>query len=251
MKSTFFQKYELPIFFILAYTLSWLSAPFANGGLLPHGPTLAAVLVIAFTTGKQGLREYWNCLTNFRAGWWYFIGPTIIAAYLLGAFVINVLMGATPVSPFPVPSVSTFIILLLMGGQWEEPGWTGYALPKFQEYFASPSYAILAAILTTGLFRAVWHLPLVLYGDIAWYDAAFFIFAFQIIIAWLYYKSNKSIPAVMVFHYVSNLLTGRVMLRAFTDDALETYYILFVIFACLAALVIVRQTKFKLGNTAL
>lgn len=40
------------------------------------------------------------------------------------------------ISPFPFPSAATMIILLLMGGIWEEPGWTGYAFPRMRERFA-------------------------------------------------------------------------------------------------------------------
>lgn len=246
-KRTFLQTYELPLFLLLAYMLSWWSAPFANGGLIPHGPALAAVIVIGLTSDRAGLREYWKRLTNFRAGWWYFAGPAIIVAYLLAAFVASLLLGAKAVNPFPFPAAGTLIMLLLMGGQWEEPGWTGYALVKLQERFAPHSYETLAAALLTGFFRSIWHLPLVLSGGIAWYDAAFFSFAFQFIIAWLYHKSGKSVPAVMVFHLASNLLTGSMMLQAFTGGAREMYYILFVVSACLAALMIIWQSKFKLG----
>lgn len=244
---TFVQKYELPIFFLLAYLLSWWSAPFANGGIMPHGPMFAAIIVIALTSGKQGLREFWRRCTNFRAGWWYLVGPTIVAAYLLAAFVVNLLLGATAASPFPFPSVGTILILLLMGGLWEEPGWTGYALPTLQERFTPHSTETLAATLTMGFFRSIWHLPLVLSGAIAWYDALFFIFAFQIIISWLYNKTNGSIPAVMVFHYASNLLTGSIMLFAFAGAEKTAYYVLFVVFACLIALMILWQSKPKLG----
>jgi hypothetical protein len=246
-KQTFFQKFELPLFLLLAYLLSWWSVPFANGGIIPHGPALAAVIVIALTAGKQGLREFWARLTNFRAGWRYLIGPAIIAGYLLAAFVVNLLLGATVTSPFPIPSAGTMLVLLLMGGLWEEPGWTGYALPKLQARFAPHAYGTLAATLVMGLVRSLWHLPLVLYGSIEWYDALIFSFAFQIIITWLYNRSNGSVPAVMVFHYASNVLAGSVMLQAFTGGERETYYILFVAFACLAALTILRQSKFKLG----
>lgn len=245
---TFLQKYELPLFFALAYLLSWWSAPFAAGGIIPHGPAFAAVIVIALTAGRQGLRQFWRRLTNFRAGWWYLVGVAVVAAYLLAAFVVNLMLDAKTVSPFPVPSAGTILILLLMGGLWEEPGWTGYALPKLQERFAPLSYGTLAATLTMGFFRSIWHLPLILSGAIAWYDAVFFIFAFQVIIAWLYFKSNRSVPAVMVFHYASNLLTGSMMLQAFTGADRETYYILFVAFACLAAFVILRQSRFKLES---
>lgn len=249
MKSqTTFQRYELPLFFLLAILLSWWTAPFMQGGLFPYGPTLAAVIVISLAAGRQGLHRFWRNCTNFRSGRWYFIGPAIIAAYLLTAFVVNVLMGAMMVTPFPFPSFGTYIMLLLMGGLWEEPGWTGYALPRLQERFAPLAFGTLLAALITGFFRSIWHLPLVLSGTIAWYDAVFFIVAFQIIITWLYFKSNRSVPVVMVFHYASNLLTGSIMLQAFTGSGRETYYILFVAFAFLAALFVLWRTKYKLGS---
>jgi uncharacterized protein len=248
---SFLQKYELPLFLLLTYTLSWWSAPFADGGIIPHGPAFAAVILIALISGRRGLREYWKRLTNFRAGWWYLVGPAIIAAYLLAAFVVNLLLGATAVSPFPIPSAGTMVVLLLMGGLWEEPGWTGYALPKLQERFAPHVYGTLAATLVLGLFRSLWHLPLVVYGGIAWYDAVFFSFAFQLMITWLYNKSNGSVPAVMVFHYASNVLAGSVMLLVFSGAEKAMYYMLFVVFACLVALFIAWQTKMQLGFSAM
>jgi membrane protease YdiL (CAAX protease family) len=243
----FFQKYELPLFLLLTYTLSWWSAPFANGGIIPHGPAFAAVIVIALTSGRQGLREFWSRLTKFNAGVWYLAGPAVIVAYLLAAFVVNLLLGATAVSPFPFPFAGTMVVLLLMGGLWEELGWTGYALPKLQERFAHYAYGTLAATFVLGLFRSLWHLPLVIFGSIAWYDAVFFSFAFQLMITWLYNKSNGSVPAVMVFHYTSNVLAGSVMLLAFSGAEKAMYYALFVVFACLAALYIAWQTKMRLG----
>lgn len=245
---TTLRKYELPLFFMLAYALSWLSVPFANGGLLPHGPTVAAVIVIALIAGRQGLREYWKRLTNFRAGWWYLVGPAIIVAYLLAAFIVNVLMGASVVSPFPFPSIGTIINLMLMGGVWEEPGWTGYAFPRMREGFARSKYPDLTASLVLGVLWGLWHLPLYLYGTLAWYDIVFFVPAARVIYTWLYNKTDGSVPAIMLTHYASNLLTGGMMFQAFTGGERETYYILFVAFACLAALIIAWNTKFKLGN---
>lgn len=243
----FFQKYELPLFFLLAYALSWMSVPVANGGLLPHGPTLAAIIVIALTAGRQGLREFWARLTNFRAGWYYLIGPAIIVAYLTAAFVTNLLLGATIVSPFPFPSVGTIIMLLLMGGVWEEPGWTGYAFPRLRERLANSKYPDLIATLVLGLLWGLWHLPLHLYGTLTWYDIFIFVPAARVIYSWLYNKSGGSVPAVMLTHYASNLLTGSMMLQAFTGGERTTYYMLFVTFACLAALAILWTTKFRLG----
>ena len=247
-KQIFFQKYELPLFFLLAYALSWLSVPFANGGLLPHGPTIAAVIIIALTAGRMGLRDYWKRLTNFRAGWWYLVGPAIIAAYLTAALVVNLLLGAKMVMPFPTPSLGTVLVLLVMGGVWEEPGWTGYAFPRMRERFANFKYPDLTAALLLGILWGVWHLPLYLYGTLAWYDIFLFVPAARVIYTWLYNKSNGSVPAIMVTHYASNLLTGSMMLQAFTGGERDMYYILFTAFACLAALMILLTSKLKLGR---
>ena len=59
---SFLQKYELPLFLLLTYTLSWWSAPFASGGIIPHGPAFAAVVLIALSSGRQGMREFWSRL---------------------------------------------------------------------------------------------------------------------------------------------------------------------------------------------
>ena len=244
---SFFQKYEFLFFLLLTYALSWWSVPFANGGIIPHGPALAAFIIIALTSGRQGLREYWSRLTKFNAGRWYLVGPAIVSAYLLVAYFVNLLFGATVANPFPFPSAATMILMLLMGGLWEELGWTGYALAKLQDRFAPRTNGSFAATLVMGFVRSLWHLPLVIYGSIEWYDAVFFSFAFQLIITWLYNKSSRSVPAVMIFHYASNVLAGSMMLQAFSGAERAMYYLLFVIFACLIALCVAWQTKLQLG----
>lgn len=244
----FVVRHSFPIFIFLAYALSWWWAPLAQGGMLPHGPALAAVIVVALAEGRPGLQAFWRRCTNWRAGWWYLVGPTIIVAYLFAAFAINLLLGAK-VANLPVaPSAAVLLNLLLLGGLWEEPGWTGYALPTLQERLAGRAYANLIATLVTGIFRGLWHLPLVVYGVIPWYDALFFVLALQVIIAWIYNKSGGSVPAVMVTHFMSNTLTGYTMLLVFSGSEKTMYYILFVVCACLAALAILLRSQLKLGD---
>lgn len=234
----FLDRNQLVLFFLLTYLLSWLSVPFMNGGLLPHGPMLAALIVIAVTAGRQGLREYWKRLTNWRAGRWYLIGPLIILGYSGIAFVINLLMGATPAQIPQWLALGTFVQLLFFGGQWEEPGWTGYALTKLEERFANRSNGGIIAALLLGVFRSIWHLPLFLYGKMYWFDIFLFSFAFQIITAWLYHRSGKSVPVVMVFHFASNLL-GAILSPAFTGTERLTFYALFMSLAVMIALLVV------------
>jgi hypothetical protein len=176
--------------------------------------------------------------------YWYLIGPAIIAGYHAIAFAINLLLGAAVVSP-PRLSMGLVVELVLLGGLWEEPGWSGYALPKLQERFANQPNGPLIAALTLGAFRAIWHLPLFLYGHLFWFDILIFSFAFQLIIAWVFNRSGGSVPAVILLHFMSNLL-GSGMNPVFDGAARTTYYALFMALASLAALVIVWRTRLTL-----
>lgn len=239
-----FAKYELPLFLLLAYALSWWSAPLMNGQILPHGPAFAALIVIGITRGRQGLGEWWRRITHWRIPViWFIVGPLMILSYHAIGFVLNLLLGAEFVSP---PSLSTgmFIELLLVGGLWEEPGWSGYLLPKMNERFANHPNRLLLAALVTGVFRCIWHVPLFLYGHIPWFDVFIFSFTFQLIIAWVFYRSGGSVPAVMVLHFVSNLM-GSFTARMFDGAEQTTYAALFMAAATVFALALIWTSQFK------
>jgi len=243
---TFFQKYQLPMFFLLTYLLSWWSVPFLKGGLVPHGPAFAAVIVIAMMTGKQGLREFWQRLKNLGKGWAYIVGPAIVLGYQGAAYVINLLLGATVVVSPHFPAFGVWLELLLAGGLWEEIGWSGYALPKLQEHFSSCQSGPFIAALILGIFRAIWHLPLFMYGTIYWFDILIFEVAIQVIIAWLFTRSGGSVLAIMIFHFTSNIV-GAVTSSVFNGIERMNYYALFMGLAFLIALVIAWKSQFRLG----
>lgn len=239
-----FTKYELPLFLLLTYVLSWWSAPFMNGQLIPHGPAFAAVIVLGITAGRQGLAELWRRVTYWRIPFvWFIAGPAVILGYHAVGFVVNMLMGAQVISP-PHISSGMFLELLLVGGLWEEPGWSGYLLPKMKERFANLPNGLLLAALVTGMFRSIWHLPLFLYGHILWFDVFIFTFAFQLLIAWVFYRSGGSVLAVMVLHFVSNLM-GSFTYPMFTGAEHTTYTALFMSAAVLFAFALVMKSQFK------
>lgn len=239
-------KYQLPLFILLSYLLSWWSLPVLRG-LIPHGPAIAAAIVIALALGRSGLREWWGRLTNFRAGWWFLIGPALVLAYEFVGFVLNILLGASVASPLRLPAAAAVFEILLLGGQWEEPGWSGYALPTLQKRFAKRSNGAFIATLIVGIIRGIWHLPLFLVGAIPWYDAFLYtILPFQAIISWIYNKSGGSIPAVMAFHLMSNLLF-LIFGPAFAGADKPMYSILYMACGGLVGLAIAWRTRFNLG----
>lgn len=241
------RRQPLVSFAILAYLLSWWTAPLIGGSILPWGPALSAWIVLSITEGRSGISNWRRRITNWRvAGYWYLIGPSIIAFYQSSAFALNILLGAT-VTQFPhFPDLKTFLTILLVGGQWEEIGWSGFALPTLQKRFGNRPYGALLAALTLSVIRATWHLPLVLSGHIPWFDMIFLSVAFQVIVAWLFNQTG-SVPVVMVFHFISNLF-GSAFSGLFTSGQWTDFYVLFVTLALIMALLILWRSGFKLGH---
>lgn len=239
-----FARRQVLLFFLCSYLLSWWSLPPLRG-LLPHGVTLAAVIVLALAEGVPGLSLFWSRLKRVRAGWWYLAAPTIILGFQLADAASRLLADATLVGLPHVNVPALAAELLLLGGLWEEPGWTGYALPALQKRFAHARYGILIATVLLGVARGVWHLPLVLVGAIPWYDAVWFTpFVFQPFITWLYNKSG-SVAVVIVFHYLSNLLFS--LNPVFTGGDRLTYTVVYLTSGALAALVLAWWTRFEFG----
>jgi hypothetical protein len=247
-KPTLVQRNAMLLFIALTYLLSWWTVPFLHGGLFPYGPTLAAVIVLAATEGRAGLAAWWRRVTHWRvSGVWYVIAPGIIIAYSLGGLGLNLLFGAT-LQPVNWRGLLQGIIsILLVGGLWEEPGWTGYALPTLQARYAERSAGLLIATALLGILRASWHLPLAIYGTIPWYDVVFFEVAFQFLIAWLYNRTKGSVPVVMLFHLTSNLV-GIYLHALFTGADWARNYLLFVVLAILLTVAIVRRAGERLGQ---
>jgi hypothetical protein len=238
------QRHELLAFFLLACLLSWSSVPFMQGGQMTWGVALAARIVIAVTLGAQGVRAHYKRLANRSMGWWYLVAPLIVIAYTGIGFGINLMMGAKLVAQPQLP-LGAFIMLVLFGGQWEELGWTAYALPRLQDRFANRPNGMLSAALALTGFRAIWHLPLVLYGKVYWFDALFLNLAFQIIVVWLYNRSGRSVSLIMLLHFTSNIM-GALLSPVFAGADRVMYFVIFISLANLLALMLVIASQFKI-----
>lgn len=245
-------RHPLTSFFVLAYLLSWWPAPLSEGLLLSYGPAIAAVLVLAASRGRTGLAELWSQMRKWRVGWrWYLIAPGLILSYLATALGISLLLGATitntDVLTFGVVGSLVFE-LALFGGMWEEPGWSGYSLPALQARFGGQPYGLLKANLVMGAMRAVWHVPLVVYGHIPWFEAVIFSFALQFIITWLYNRTQGSVPIVMLAHLTSNVIGGGIVVQLFSGEDLTLYNIVFVSAAGLVAVALNSRNGWSMGT---
>src|ERR671912_1315486 len=201
------KRHPLISFFVLAYVLSWWPAILYALDLLPQPivgfePFLAALVVLALTSGKSGIVGLLRRMVRWRvAPVWYAVALLLPVAISLTAAVFNVLLGAQAPSSVELGGwtglFSTFFLLLLVfgiGGAWEEPGWRGYALPRLQ---VGRSALFASLILWIGI--VVWHLPLMLVGEIHWSDVVF-LMGFVIVFNWVFNNANGSVLILMLMH---------------------------------------------------
>src|ERR687897_2082234 len=118
------RRYPLVTFFVLAYPLSWWPSILYAFDLLPQpivgfGPFLAALVVLALTSGKSGIVGLLSRMVRWHvAPVWYAVALLLPVAISLTAAVFNVLWGAQAPSSDELGGwtglFSTFFILLLV-----------------------------------------------------------------------------------------------------------------------------------------
>jgi membrane protease YdiL (CAAX protease family) len=227
-------KYELVLYFGLAYLLSWsifvpiaLSAhgliaaqiPLAYHYLGSFGPMLAAMIVISLTRGRPGLRSLLERLVRWRVEARYYafavlapVGLFILAVLLnrlfTGAWPDLSLLGEADYLPYLGP-LGVLGLWLLTYGLGEETGWRGYALPRLQRARPATSATLILAILWAG-----WHIPALFYRDtytelglLAFPMLLFSLVFAAMVFTWLYNSTRGSLLLVILFHAMFNWLS--------------------------------------------
>ena len=164
------ERHPVAAFFVLAYATSWLAWTPAMLGyrgdlnqslsmIAQFGPSLAA-LVAAWLSGAS-LRDLVFPVVRWRvAPRWYALAVGLPIALIAFQGAVFGLLGF-PIDISSVPArlarfVPTLLVLALIAGLGEEPGWRGFALPRLQGRFAP----VVATLILGGVW-ATWHLPLV------------------------------------------------------------------------------------------
>ena len=187
------------------YPVAFTALSLAGG----FGPSLAAVVVIAYGGGWVGLRHWLKGCTAWP-GWLWVALAFVLPAVLMGlAAAIHVALGGTvPTSPAAghiALAALNFLLVFLVGGPLgEELGWRGFALPALQ---ARWSWRVASVVL--GAIWAVWHLPLFYMAGTAqsplpmgWY--ALSLVASSVLFTWIFNRSQGSLVAVWVLHTAVN-----------------------------------------------
>ncbi|MEZ4662690.1 MAG: type II CAAX endopeptidase family protein [Caldilineaceae bacterium] len=243
-------------FVILTYLFSWWPSllylwDISPVGVAAFGPFIAALVVLAVTEGKPGLKTLLRRIVHWRVGWqWYLValGLPILMAGI--ASYLTVLLGA------PVPSAEqlaawpgvgiVFLMRMLipgLGGTWEEPGWRGYAVHQLEN-----GRSRLVALWPLWLVIVVWHIPLFATGDAEWVDILNMV-AGVIIYNWLYHRSGHSVLMVMIIHSMNNAVSGEFFSPMFTGVySVQQAWMRTLVWGVVAAIVLVVNWRWWTGR---
>ncbi len=214
---------SLLAFFALAFAWTWTGgllgaalksdwpiAATALSMLSGFGPSLAAVAVVSYTTGRTGLRRWLTRCLQWRVGWRRLLLAFAFPAVFMGpAAAAHVALGGTlPPSPAAdhvwLAVLNVLLIFLVGGPLGEEFGWRGYALPALQ---ARWGWRVASVVL--GVIWAVWHLPLFYSAGnlqsqwpFGWF--ALSVIASSVLFAWLFNRTQGSVVPVLVLHTTVN-----------------------------------------------
>ena len=137
----------------------------------------------------------------------------------------------------------TALVIALLSNPWEEVGWRGFALRKFQA-----RYNAFIATLIVGLLWSLWHLPLFLIkghpmSTIPVLPSLIGIITNAFIYTWLYNSSKGSLLIVSIFHVSLNTV-GATLLTVHTGSRLN----LAVVSCCVAGLLLVVYGPARLSR---
>jgi membrane protease YdiL (CAAX protease family) len=161
-------RHPLVSFFLLTFLFSWgwwglwkaLQMPTPLIYVRTAGPTIAAFVVLAITSGRPGVLGLLRSYVHWRVGvQWYLVALIGVPVLLFLSFAVVPGALAEFVAPdwsFIPAYVTAFAysVFLAGGPLLEEGGWRGFALPRLQRL-----RGLLVGTLILGVFWASWHLP--------------------------------------------------------------------------------------------
>ncbi len=206
------KAHDLLTYFVLTFLLTfggWLTASITGVGTLADiglwGPALSAILIIAVTRGKPGLKELFRRLLLWRvpARWYlviFFGWPALLHAQITN-------------QPLTIDwsrwsGTLTWLYSALILGLWacEEIGWRGFALPRLLDRWNA-----LFSSIVLGTVWACWHLPYYLgINGISpdFYALPIFTISLSILMTWVFNHTQGSIFVATFFHFWINVYSG-------------------------------------------
>jgi membrane protease YdiL (CAAX protease family) len=215
--TSFIKRHPQGVFWGIACITFFLAAflqEIGLWGLLIYGTFLAGALVTGIADGRSGLKTYFSRIVRWRVGFkWYAVALLTPPVLYLAAAGLNVLSGATIATNIQWPAWTDILIAFLWPGFFaialaEEPGFRGFALPRFLV-----GRSALRAALILGVLHAIWHLPFFLGmlfegNPIGILSLALIVISGAILNTWLFNHTNGSVLIAMLMHASIDVVSG-------------------------------------------
>ena len=246
------RRYPIVAFMVLACLFGWCPYILAAVGIgtnpsnMPLGPVTAA-LIVASVQGREALFAWGRRLRRWTASPWLylvaFVSPILLHVSIV---VANHGFGA------PLPTSSqlanwpeifvNLLVMMVMVGLGEEAGWTAFAAPVLLR-----RHGLLGAFAVLAPMRILWHLPLLLTGEMSLVVWALGNAGFQMIVLQLMRKSDAwSLAAV--WHATLNAFGGQFFFTMVTGADRERLGTLLAVVYGLVALGTVVATWGRVGQ---
>ena len=254
----FVERHPLLSFYALAFAITWgglimvvggpseiLGTPQLLGKRLAlvmlawlAGPSVASILMTGLVHGRAGFRDLLTRMTRWRVGARWYAVALLTAPLLVTAVLLALSLGSPAFLP-TILTTSDKVALLLMGmvgtvvgGIFEELGWTGFATP----ILLRQRYGVLGTGLIIGVLWGVAHFPLYYWASgnlsgalspgflvtaqvLAWFPA------YRVLMVWVYDRT-ESVLLAMLMH--ASLTASQVIFASLaTAVPLFTYTLVF------------------------
>ena len=220
------------LFWIPVLLLDWNMRALPGSLLVAAGgisPILAALILNWLHETRALRRDFWRRTLDPRR----ISPPWLLVIILVPAGTAAAAVAAGTLAGGPTPdwqellrfvhdparSLLLIVFFLLFGPIPEEPGWRGYALDRLVA-----RYDKIAASLILGLVWSVWHLPMFYIGGsllarrfepgtlLFWLGWFVPVLGRTVIFTWVFYGTGRSILAVILLHFLFNLVAELVQL---------------------------------------
>jgi membrane protease YdiL (CAAX protease family) len=276
---TFIREHSVLTYFALTFAISWggvliLGAPHGMPTtseqfeklypivFLPYllGPVISSILLTGLIDGKIGFRELLSRLSRWRVNArWYAVA--LLTAPLLA---MTILLALSLTSPGFLPDILTaddrlallsmgIAIGLFGGGLMEEPGWTGFAVPRLRR-----RYRVLTTGLIVGFVWGVWHFLPTYWGSgdssgalsLALLLPPCFFYvgvlpAYRVLMVWVYDRTESLLVAILM-HASLTANTLFVLAPSVEGVSLFLYYLVLaaVLWGIVAAIAVANKEQF-------
>jgi uncharacterized protein len=228
----FTKRHPLLSFYALAFAITWGGLIMVVGGpseilgspekfetrfglvLLAWlaGPSVASILMTGLVHGRAGLRELLRRMTRWRVGARWYAVALLTAPLLSVAVLLALSLSSSEYLPTILTTSDKASLLLLgivgtmVGGIFEELGWTGFATPTLLRRMR---YGVLGTGLIVGVLWGVAHFPLYYWASadlsgallpalllaaqvLAWFPP------YRVLIVWVYDRTESLLVAMLM-----------------------------------------------------